>query len=101
MTTEHSHEEILARLDRVIELLEDIRGVRRATYEPVATGGIVKSPTGPIISETGCVPAVLSPGEWMIASPNGLLHIRGAYDGQPTQATEIDLTDLDNEGIKQ
>lgn len=37
MTTERSHEEILARLDRALELLEDIRDARRARVEAEIT----------------------------------------------------------------
>lgn len=44
MTTEHSHEEILARLDRVIELLEDIHNTRKGK---IATGGIVQTTQPP------------------------------------------------------
>lgn len=51
MTTD-PHEQILARLDRIIELLEDIHDARQAN---LATGGIVEVPEGqPFTGRPGC-----------------------------------------------
>jgi hypothetical protein len=37
------------------------------------------------------LPVHISPAEAMIPGPNRPIHIRGAYDDQPAQVTEIDL----------
>ena len=44
MTTERSHEEILARLDRALDLLEDIRNTRKGK---IATGVIAQTAQPP------------------------------------------------------
>lgn len=79
--------------------------IRNDAYTFLARGGWIKPPgPNPVIGGTGCVfpmsdsvRAYLSPAELVLPGPNGPLHIRGAYSGQPAEITEIDMDDLEDE----
>lgn len=51
-----------------------------------------------IRSNSDSIPVRLSPAEALLPGPNGTaIHIRGAYGDQPTQITQLDLDDTEDE----